>query len=66
MSNTKEEKKLWDAENFKWVIVKADGSKKDLYKPLKSKTKKTKTKSKKKKNGNKTRQKPNKRNKRKG
>ena len=54
MSNTKEEKKVWDAENFKWVIVKADGTRKDLYKEpkkvsKKKSKKKSKTKSKKKK-----------------
>ena len=57
----KEEKKVWDPEKFKWVIVKADGSRKDLYK-----TKKVKTKSKTKSNGNKARQRANKGNKRKG
>ncbi len=52
MLKANEGKKVWDAENFKWVIVKADGTRKDLYKPLKLKKvkkKKSKTKSKKKK-----------------
>jgi len=54
MGKTEEGKKVWDNENFKWVIVKPDGTRKDLYKAKKktkkvSKTKKPKTKPKKKK-----------------
>ena len=54
MLKTTDGKKVWDTENFKWVIIKADGSKKDLYKEAKKVTKKktkkkSKTKSKKKK-----------------